>query len=517
MPPEKAYQMKNRRKLRYQMRRGMKSVPHCHETMKRYEQLAELLAADIRTGRLAPGTRLPSIRTITAQHGLSASTAFKAYYRLEEKGLVRAQSRSGYYVTALAAQQLAAPARGAVDGKAGKAPARTAATVAQRPDVSELVFSVLGAAQEPGMVPLGSAFASPALFPLQRLGKSLARTSRFLQGPDTVASLPRGDEALRRQIAQRYLGMGMAQPAEEIIVTHGALEALNLCLAAVAQPGDLIAVESPGFYASLQALERLKMKALEIPVHPQDGLDLAALADALKRRPVKACWFMTSFQNPTGASLPLEKKKALVALLASHDIPLIEDDVYAELYFGSRGFLPAKAFDKKGLVMHCSSFSKTLAPGYRVGWVSPGRFGQQIERLRLMTTLTASLPAQLAVADYLQYGGYDKHLRKLRHAMESQLSSLLAALARHFPAEVRVSRPAGGYFVWVEFAEGFDALALHQAALAHGISVAPGPIFSARRNFGHCLRLNYGYPWSDEYEAAMQTLGALAKGQSPYA
>jgi DNA-binding transcriptional MocR family regulator len=484
--------------------------------MKRYEQLAELLAADIRTGRMAPGTRLPSIRTITAQHGLSASTAFKAYYRLEEKGLVRAQSRSGYYVTALAAQQLAAPARGAVDGKPGKASTRAAATVAQRPDVSELVFSVLGAAQERGMVPLGSAFASSGLFPLQRLGKSLARSSRFLQGPDTVASLPRGDEALRRQIAQRYLGMGMAQPAEELIVTHGALEALNLCLAAVAQPGDLIAVESPGFYASLQALERLKMKALEIPVHPQDGLDLAALADALKRRPVKACWFMTSFQNPTGASMSLEKKKALVALLASHDIPLIEDDVYAELYFGSRGFLPAKAFDRKGLVMHCSSFSKTLAPGYRVGWVSPGRFGQQIERLRLMTTLSASLPAQLAVADYLQYGGYDKHLRKLRHAMESQLSSLLAALARHFPADVRVSRPAGGYFVWVEFAEGFDALALHQAALAHGISVAPGPIFSARRNFRHCLRLNYGYPWSDGYEVAMQTLGALAKAQSPY-
>ncbi|MGH8848073.1 MAG: PLP-dependent aminotransferase family protein, partial [Polaromonas sp.] len=357
----------------------------------------------------------------------------------------------------------------------------------------------------------------PELLPLQRLGKSLARTARHLQGQDTVASLPQGHPVLRQQIALRYLGMGMAQPADELIVTHGALEALNLCLAAVAQPGDLIAIESPGFYAGLQALERLKMKALEIPVHPQDGLDLAALADALKRHPVKACWFMTSFQNPMGASLSVEKKKALVALLASHGIPLIEDDVYGELYFGNRGALPAKAFDRKGLVMHCSSFSKTLAPGYRVGWVSPGRFGQQIERLKLMTTLSASLPAQMAVADYLQHGGYDKHLRRLRHALESQLSSLLAAIARHFPAGVRVSRPAGGYFVWVEFAEGFDALFLHQAALAHGISVAPGPIFSARRNFRQCLRLNYGQPWNARFEAAMQTLGALAGRQSPYA
>lgn len=482
--------------------------------MKRYEQLVELLATDIRNGRLSPGTRLPSIRTITAQHGLSASTAFKAYYRLEEKGLVRARPRSGYYVTAAAIQQLAAPAQGeARGGRTGSAHAR----VAPRLDVSELVFSVLGAVQDPDIVPLGSAFPASHLFPLQRLGKSLARVARQLHGQDAVASLPQGHPLLRQQIALRYLGMGMAQPAQELIVTDGALEALNLCLAAVAQPGDLIAIESPGFYAGLQALERLKMKALEIPVHPQDGLDLAALDYALKRHPVKACWFMTSFQNPMGASMPQEKKKALVALLASHDIPLIEDDVYGELFFGSRSVLPAKAFDRKGLVMHCSSFSKTLSPGYRIGWVSPGRFGQQIERLKLMTTLSASLPAQMALADYLQHGGYDKHLRRLRHAMESQLSSLLGAIAMHFPQGVRVSRPAGGYFVWVEFAEGFDALALHQAALARGISVAPGPMFSARRHFRHCLRLNYGHPWDARFEAAMQTLGALAAQQSPYA
>ncbi len=475
--------------------------------MKRYEHLVELLAGDIRNGRLAPGTRLPSIRSLTAQHGLSASTAFKAYYRLEEKGLVRARPRSGYYVTASAMQPLAAP------GQAARGTAR----LSPRLDVSELVFSVLGAAQDPDIVPLGSAFAAPALFPLQRLGKSLARTARQIHGQDAVAHLPQGHPALRQQIALRYLGLGMPQPAEQLIVTSGALEALNLCLTAVAQPGDLVAIESPGFYAGLQALERLKMKALEIPVHPQEGLDLAALAQALKRHPVKACWFMTSFQNPMGASLSLEKKKALVALLAGHGIPLIEDDVYGELYFGSRAPLPAKAFDRKGLVMHCSSFSKTLAPGYRVGWVAPGRFGQQIERLKLMTTLSASLPAQLALADYLRHGGYDKHLRRLRHTLESQLASLLAAIARYFPPGVRVSRPAGGYFVWVEFDPAFDALALHQAALAQGISVAPGPIFSARRHFRHCLRLNYGQPWEPRFEAAMQTLGALAGRQSPYA
>jgi DNA-binding transcriptional MocR family regulator len=382
--------------------------------------------------------------------------------------------------------------------------------VSPRVDVSELVFSVLDAARDGTVVPLGSAFPAAALFPLQRLARSVARTARFIRPQDVTASLSRGDATLREQIGLRYLGLGMSPPPEELVITHGALEALNLCLAAVARPGDLIAVESPGFYASLQALERLNMRALEIPVHPKNGLDLAALAEALKNHPVKACWFMTGLQNPTGASLSEDGKRELVALLARLEVPLIEDDVYLDLHFGSRTPLPAKAFDTQGLVMHCSSFSKTLAPGYRVGWVSAGRYAQQVERLKLMTTLTPSLPAQAAVADYLQRGGYDKHLRRLRHQLEQQKASLLAALGRHLPSGVRVSQPDGGYFLWVEFPRGFDTLALHQAALAQGISVAPGPMFSARRQFRHCLRLNFGHPWDARTEAAVQTLGRLA-------
>lgn len=479
--------------------------------IKRYEHLADLLAADIRSGLRTAGARMPSVREVMARHGLSASTVFQAYARLEDKGLVRARPRSGYYVTGAASlMPVAVPARDTT------ARARPAARLAPRVDVSELVFSVLAAVQDVAVVPLGSAFPSPALFPLARLGQSLARGARGLRGADTVASLPKGHPALRVQIASRYLAMGMPQAADELIVTSGALEGLTLALSAVAQPGDLIAIESPGFYASLQALERLKMRALEIPVHPQRGLDLDALASALQRHPVKACWFMTTFQNPTGASLDIEQKQSLVRLLASQHVPLIEDDVYGELYFGNQPPLPAKAFDLQGGVIHCSSFSKTLAPGYRVGWVASGRYGQQIERLKLMTTLAASLPAQLGLADYLQHGGYDRHLRRLRHALESQLSALLAAIARYFPSGVQVTRPKGGYFVWVVFSDGFDTLALYQAALAQGISVAPGPLFSPRRRFAHCLRLNFGHPWDARMESAMKTLGELVRRQAPY-
>jgi DNA-binding transcriptional MocR family regulator len=254
----------------------------------------------------------------------------------------------------------------------------------------------------------------------------------------------------------------------------------------------------------------MKMQAIEIPVHPSEGVDLAALASALQRHPVKACWFMTTFQNPMGASMAKAKKRELVQLLARHEVPLIEDDVYHELYFGQQPPLPAKAFDRDGWVMHCGSFSKTLAPGYRIGWVAPGRFGHRIERLKLMTTLSASVPAQAAIADYLRTGAYDKHLRKLRHALEGQLAQMNSALARYFPDAIRVSRPDGGYFLWVEFPEGFDTLELHCQAAANGISIAPGPMFSPSRQYRHCIRLNYGSPWTTAHEAGMAQLGELA-------
>ena len=455
------------------------------------------MAAEIRSGRVAVGSRMPSLRQIIAQHGVSQSTVFRAYYLLEKWGLIRAQERSGYYV---------APGASVT---AKRAPHATALAESGKVDISDLVFSVLDAARHPGIVPLGSAFPSPLLFPLPRLAKSLAQGARLLSPWSTVVDLPPGNEHLRRQIALRYMGMGISQPMEEIVVTNGALEALNLCLMAVTRPGDVVAVESPGFYAALQAIERLDLRAVEIPVDPISGLDLDALAEALKKHPIRACWFMTNFQNPTGVTLSLEKKKALVELLAQHEVPLIEDDVYGELHFQPEYPLPALAFDTQGLVMHCSSFSKTLAPGYRIGWVSAGRFADKVQRLKLMTTISASIPVQAGVADYLQHGGYDKHLRKLRGALRTQLGDMDAAIERWLPQGVRRTHPEGGYFLWLEFPDAIDAMELHRLAIAQGISLAPGPIFSATHGFGNCVRLNFGHPWSPKIDDAMRVLGEL--------
>jgi len=470
--------------------------------MKLYEKFAGEIAELIRTGALIPGEKIPSVRTASRTHGISAATVFQAYYLLERRGLIEARARSGYVVRNNAKGVLAEPQFADISRLHTE-------TTATEVDVSELVFSVLDSIKDPSTIPLGSAFPSPDLFPLQRLARSMAKSLREMPAHAVVADMTAGNANLRRQIALRAMSVGNKYPADELIITNGALEALNLCLQTVTQPGDMVAIESPAFYASLQVLERLKLKAVEIPVHPRDGIDLDILAERLARLPIKACWVMSSFHNPLGASMSDEKKQQFCKLIAQYQLPTIEDDVYAELYFGTQQPKPLKSFDTNNLVMYCSSFSKSLAPGYRVGWVAGGKFSAQINRLQLMTTISPSAPAQAAIADYLQHGGFDRHLRKLREALEMQQQKMLLAIERYFPAETRVTQPNGGYFLWVELPAQVDSLQLFKLALAQGISIAPGPIFSASQSFRNCIRINYGNIWDSRIDDAMKVLGKL--------
>lgn len=466
--------------------------------MKRYEKLVHDIATAIRSGVLAPGEKLPSVRQACLNHKLSPATVFRAYYELENLGLIRAQPKSGYYVSNHAIKQLAS--------KTIPAPEHESTAVS----ISDMVFSILSSIKDPDTVPLGSAFPWPGLFPLERLSRSLAHATRDMGPAAIVESLPPGNRDLRRQIARRYLMQGIEADVDSILITNGAFEALNLCLEAVTKPGDLVAIESPAFYGCLQALERLQLKAVEIPVDPVLGMDIEYLERMLEKCPIRACWSMTSFQNPMGVSMPAERKHALVELLTRHCIPLIEDDVYGELYFGMQEHRPAKAYDKEGYVMHCSSFSKTLAPGYRIGWaLLPSRFEREVERLKVITSLSTSTIAQAAIADFLQHGGYDRHLRKLRTKFELQQYQYLHLIAQHFPAEAQVTRPHGGYFLWVALPDEVDALLLFQRALEQGVSIAPGPIFSARRQCCNCIRINYSKPVDAEIERAFRILGSL--------
>jgi DNA-binding transcriptional MocR family regulator len=421
---------------------------------------------------------------------------FQAYYLLEARGLVEARARSGYYVTQI---------------KAAQEPAASRPTAARHQvEVSELVFQVLGHSRDRRLVPLGSAFPSPLLFPLSKVALALGKAARSLDPWKTVDDLTPGSPDLRRQIALRYLAMGCNLDVQEVVITNGAMEALNLCLESVTRPGDLVAVESPTFYGALQALERLNLRAVEVATHPRTGMDVSALAAVLEQHPVKACWLMPNFQNPLGSLMPDEAKQELIALVSKHDLPLIEDDVYGELYFGTHRPRPAKAWDKKGLVMHCSSFSKNLAPGYRVGWTAAGRFAAAVGKRKLMSSLAASVPAQEGLSRYLQGGGYDRHLRQLRQALAEQRRLVSRTIAKQFPPGTKVTQPAGGYFVWVELPRGVDALELHRLALSQEISVAPGHLFSADHRFSHHLRINFGHPENIRVEDALRTVGKIA-------
>lgn len=469
--------------------------------MSLYRDLADETAQLIMAGTLRAGDRLPSIRAACLSRRVSPVTITQAYALLESQGLIEARPKSGYFVRprlgkSLPEPDISRPGSGSTELQ-----------------VSDFIFQILDSVRDPGVVPLGSSFPSPYLFPLERLGRCLAQAARRFEPQSTLSDLSPGSEALRRQIALRYLSHGAHVSPGEIIVTAGAMEGINLCLQAVTRPGDLIAVEAPTFYAGLQASERLGLRVVEIPSHPRDGLSLDALAETLDRQPVKACLFMLNFANPTGSLVENEKKRALLALLQRHQVPLIEDDVYAELYFGTQPPLCSKAEDEDGLVLHVASFSKCLAPGYRIGWVAAGRYREAVRRLKLSTSLATSIPVQIALADYLQQGGLDRHLRQLRQRLADNEAALVAAIETHFPAGTRLARPAGGYFLWLELPPDIDTLRLHRAALAEGISIAPGPIFSAKREFAHFLRLNFGHPEEQRQVSAIARLGQLIRAQ----
>jgi len=468
--------------------------------VKLYDRLALDIEQRIRDGVLRAGERLPSVRRACETQHLSPATVLKAYYLLESRGLIEARPQSGYYVRSRLPATLPEPEMTRPVGASTEL------------EVSDFIFEILESVKDPAVIPLGSSFASAALYPLDKLGRFLAAAARHMDPRATVTDLPPGNDELRRQIALRYLAGGAALAPGEIVVTSGAMEALNLCLEATTRPGDLVAVESPTFYACLQMIERRGLRVIEIPTHPRDGVSLAALDDALRHHPVKACMLMLNFQNPMGSLVPDANRRELIELLARHDVPLIEDDTYAELYFGRHAPLATKALDRAGRVLHVSGFSKNLAPGYRVGWVAAGRYAQKVQRLKLSASLATTIPVQIALADFLGQGAFDAHLRRLRGALEVQEAHMAAAVERHFPPGTRLTRPRGGYFMWIELPPATDALALHRRALDAGISIAPGPIFSAKREYRHCIRLNFGHPWSDEIEAAMRRLGEMVIG-----
>ena len=464
-----------------------------------YDRVVDEISRLVDRGTLRPGDRIPSVRKLSSTNGVSISTVLQAYLVLENKGVIEARPQSGYYVKSR--RDLPAEPK-------PTNPPRTVTTVG----VTQLVAQVFHAARDPGVTNLGAATPSPGLLPIKRLNRIVGALARRYDPVGINYDFPPGYEPLRRQIAKRSPEFGCSLTAGDIITTNGAMEAVHLCIRAVTKPGDILAIESPTYFGFLQIIESLGMKAVEIPTHARHGILLDALERAIRRHKIKACLFSTNLSNPLGSSMPDRSKKEMIELLARREIPLIEDDIYGDLCFASVRSKTAKAYDKKGLVLLCSSFSKTVAPGFRVGWTAPGRFGSEIESLKLMNTMaTATLP-QMAISEFLENGGYDRHLRRIKKRFADQMRFVTDLITEHFPKGTKVTRPAGGYLLWVELPNGVDSLKLHSEALRQKISIAPGPMFSAKNRYANFIRLSCGQMESERIENALAKLGRMMRG-----
>jgi DNA-binding transcriptional MocR family regulator len=465
-----------------------------------YVELARSIEQLIDQGTLRPGHRLPSVRRMSLQRDVSISTVLQAYTLLENHGCIEARPQSGYYVRP----------------RLPSAPEPRMAKPMAKPSfvgVKDLTAEVISHAVDPSYVPLGAACPDASLFPTKKLARILASVGRNDPAMLGRYSMNWAFEPLAREIARRYLQAGCPIGHEELVVTVGCTEALNLSLRAITKPGDTIAVETPAFFGFLETIQSLNLRVLEIPTDPRTGLCLDATREALAQNDVKAVLVMPSYQNPLGSCMPDAKKEKLYDLLCEFDVPAIEDDIYGDLHFGDRRPKPLKAWDTDGRVLLCSSFGKTLAPSLRVGWCAPGRYLERVRRLKFTNTLGTPVILQKTISDFLRNGGYDHHLRSIRRAYHQQLHLVSQSILRNFPEGTRLSRPEGGFILWVELPPRVDTLKLHHDALKQRINTAPGPIFSVKDRYRNCLRVSCGVPWSDTIESALRTLGDLAKAQ----
>ncbi|WP_413193436.1 PLP-dependent aminotransferase family protein [Pararobbsia alpina] len=537
--------------------------------MKLYEKLVSQVEHLIHMGVYQPGERIPSVRHACYLNSMSVTTVLRAYLQLESRGVIESRPQSGYFVrrpveaSSVERASIGQPQAvrnserdvsvsaserrdGAVPDtsrvrkghRSSSSDSSSALTYASTyastnasthestyapthtsfswsasdpaPDAGQFVLATLREIARHGALPLGSPYPDPSIFPTTRLNRYAAALARQREAPGVLSDLPPGDAGLIHQIARRYADAGCYVDPGEIVMTVGATEALNLCLQVVAKPGDTIAIESPTFYAHLQAIEKLGMRALEVPTHPEAGIDIDALTRLCDTQRIAACVVMPNFQNPLGFQMSDERKQLLVERMNARGIPIIENDVYRELAFEGKAPLPLKRFDRAGLVLHFSSFSKTLSPDQRIGWAMPGRFRQAFETLKFFNTLTTPLTPQRAIAEYLRNDGYDAHLRRMRQRYSQQAAIMRAMVSRFFPSGTRISKPAGGYLLWIELPNRADSMALYSAAIAEGITVGAGTLFSRSERYSSFIRLNYSYAWSANTEQAIRTLGRLA-------
>lgn len=463
-----------------------------------YHRIADDIDAAIACGALRAGDRLPSVRQLSEQHRVSPATAIQVYRTLENRARVEARPKSGYYV-------LRPPA-------ALREPSfdiTLPPTNCDSGDMDALLHEIVQVVDDPLAAPSFCAMPARSLVPEAKLQHLVATLNR--RHPEYVSRYPMsGSLALRQEIARRAVGYGANVRPDEIVITQGGMEGVFLALMATTEPGDTVAVESPAYFVLLQTIRSFGRKLVEIPTHPRDGMSVEAL-DLATQTPgaVQAVVLLPNFQNPLGCLMPDEHKRRIAALMAERGVAVIENDIYGEAAHGAHRPSVLQSFDPSGNVLLCSAFTKTLAPGLRVGWIAPGRWLRSVQMLKVRSSMACPVLAQEVLAQFMHDGGYDHHMRRLRAALGGQVRAVADAVARFFPPGCAFSLPQGGYMLWIELPRNVDSRQVFAQAKAAHVGVAPGAAFSFTRRYDHCIRLQCGEPWSPRIEAGLRTLGGI--------
>ncbi|SHF94645.1 PLP-dependent aminotransferase family protein [Chryseobacterium sp. OV279] len=462
-----------------------------------YNEIADGIASQIRDGVLKAGDKLPSVRMMCQEHQVSMNTAKRVFLELESQSLIESKPQSGYFVSRLMSVKLPL------------SEVSRPSLMANNNEPDELISKVYENMGKKGITFFSIGIPSGDLLPQAKLKKEIINATRELKDGGTEYEELQGNLKLRRMIAVRSLQWGGNLSENDLVTTNGGMNALSFCLMALGKPGDTIAIESPCYPGILQLANGLGLNVLELPTHPTTGIEIEALRKVIPK--INLCLLIPNFNSPLGSCMPDENKKEIVRILSENNIPLIEDDVYGDLYFGSTRPKCCKSFDKDGNVLYCSSISKTLAPGYRVGWIAPGRYKDKIMKLKLLHSTSSISIVNEAVANFLKSGRYEKHLQQMRKAVQSNYQNYVQTIADYFPEGTKTSRPQGGLSLWIEFDKKIRTTELYDLAIKQNISIAPGRMFTLQDQFENCMRLCIGLPWTEETKLCLQQVGNLAK------
>ena len=463
-----------------------------------YEKIADQIEQQIKEGTFLPGTKIPSVRKLSTQFTVSIATVLQAYGLLEDRGIVKARPQKGYFV------QENIPVNNHI------ASVELSSSNSLEP-IQKTIKTLLQKSQNTNLLQFGATTPSTQFLPIRQLQRSVGRLMRLEPEVCISYEFTPGSLSLRRQIAIRMLDTGYNAQPDEIIVTLGCQNALMHTLQAITKPRDIVAIETPTYHGILQIINTLQLQAIEIPCHSSTGIDIDTLEDALKKWSIKACIVTPNNQNPTGSNMSEIARNRLLTTCNHFNVPIIEDDVYGELSYQDKRQQSIKALDQTQNVIYCSSFSKSIAPGFRIGWVIGGRYHEQIEQYIDVQSFAIPTLTQRAIANFLENGAYDRHLRKTRQIYETNLQHIRHSIFTYFPSDTEVSDPQGGFLLWVKLPHNVNALLLHKHALEHGIAIMPGLVFDLSQAFTHHLRLNYAVNWDNSTNNAIRLLGQLAK------